>query len=152
LITREANLNDLNALSNLALRSKAYWDYNSSFIESCREDLTITPERLDKGNIQVALGSSGETLGFYSFLDEDEPAMDFLFIEPELIGKGIGKKLWLDALRYAEAKGWSSFSICADPFASENFYLKVGCEQIGEIESSVSKGRMLPLLRYRLRE
>jgi hypothetical protein len=36
----------------------------------------------------------------------------------------------------------------ADPFAAAKFYFKVGCVKVGETESTVLKGRLLPRLRY----
>ena len=74
--------------------------------------------------------------------------MTHLFVDPTFIGKGLGKKLWLNALDFAQAKGWSSFQILADPFAADNFYLPMGCEKIREVESSVRPDRKLLLLRF----
>ena len=41
---REALLSEANELSELALQSKATWDYSEEFIFACKEDLTITEE------------------------------------------------------------------------------------------------------------
>ena len=40
-------------------------------------------------------------------------------------------------------------SIQSDPYA-EGFYLAMGAVRVGELESTVTPGRMLPLLRFDL--
>jgi hypothetical protein len=52
----------------------------------------------------------------------------------------------LDAARQL---GWTDFTIAADPHA-EQFYLTMGAERIGDIESEAKPGRRLPLLRMKL--
>lgn len=139
---------DARSLSDLALRAKAYWPYDAQFIKDCADDLRVSPERAAGGLIFVA-EDSGKVIGFYGFGNDDsEPEMTHLFLEPEKIGRGFGKKLWNEAIAFAISHGWKSFKIVADPYAAENFYLPMGCKQIGEIESSVRPGRNLPLLRF----
>lgn len=41
---REVLLSEANELSELALHSKATWNYSEEFILACKEDLTITEE------------------------------------------------------------------------------------------------------------
>jgi N-acetylglutamate synthase-like GNAT family acetyltransferase len=36
----------------------------------------------------------------------------------------------------------------ADPYAAEKFYYKMGCYKIGDVESTVIKGRLIPQLRF----
>jgi GNAT superfamily N-acetyltransferase len=140
---------DAQALSALALRSKAFWPYDEKFIQACAEDLTISETRAAGGFIVVA-ETENQILGFYGF-DQDlrDAEMTHLFVEPSLIGKGLGFQLWSHAVQFAKDKGLEPFKLIADPYAAEKFYLKVGCEQVGEVESSVVPGRKLPLLVFR---
>lgn len=146
---RPAITTDASKLSDIAFRSKAYWPYDPSFIEQCREDLTISPERAGSGRIFVA-ESEEAIVGFYSFSIEStsSPEMNNLFVSPDFIGKGIGFQLWEHAINFARSNGWDHFVMDADPYAAEKFYYKVGCRKIGEIESTVLKGRFIPKLRF----
>ena len=42
------------ALTELCLRSKAVWGYDEHFMEACRAELTVTPERMNSPYFQVA--------------------------------------------------------------------------------------------------
>ncbi len=89
---REALLSEANELSELALQSKATWDYSEEFILACKEDLTITEEYI-KNNFVYVLENDNAKIGFFSFLRNDK-ALDFLYIHPDYKGKGYGKILW----------------------------------------------------------
>jgi GNAT superfamily N-acetyltransferase len=152
LTIRPGQASDSLALSEIALRAKAYWPYDEQFIQDCADDLRISPERASSGLIFVA-EEDGTIVGFYGFgSDDSNPEMTHLFVSPEKIGKGFGKKLWNEAIAFAKSRRWDSFEILADPYATEKFYQPMGCRKIGEIESSVRPGRKLPLLRFDCRE
>lgn len=91
---RPAHLYELPALSDLCLRSKAYWKYDRAFIEACREELTITPENLNDDYIMVA-DDDGKHAGVIHLVLEGTTAeLEKLFIDPNWIGKGVGRKLF----------------------------------------------------------
>ena len=50
---REALLSEANELSELALQSKATWNYSEEFIIACKEDLTITEEYINNNFVYV---------------------------------------------------------------------------------------------------
>ncbi|CAG9621256.1 GNAT family N-acetyltransferase [Sutcliffiella rhizosphaerae] len=149
IILTKANTLETEALSDLALRSKAYWAYDKTFIEACREDLTITKHYIEN-NPTYVLKNKNEMLGFFSF-DRKRGKLDFLYLDPSVIGMGIGKKLWVHVVTTAEGLNMTSFEIDSDPHA-EAFYIKMGAKRIGEIESTVFKGRKLPLLKYEVKK
>lgn len=149
---RPALSNDASQLSEVAFRSKAYWPYDDSFLEMCKDDLTISPERAASGFVLVA-ELEGRIVGFYSFdSSTNPPEMNNLFVSPDLIGRGVGFQLWNHAIEFARSKGWNHFVMDADPYAAEKFYYKVGCYKIGEVESTVLKGRFIPKLRFDIPE
>src|SRR3546814_11592237 len=41
---RLAKSSECGSLSALALRSKAYWGYDSAFLQACRDELTVSPK------------------------------------------------------------------------------------------------------------
>ncbi|MED0902060.1 GNAT family N-acetyltransferase [Bacillus cereus] len=142
---RKALLSEANELSELALHSKATWNYSEEFILACKEDLTITEEYI-KNNFVYVLENDNTKIGFFSFLRNDN-ALDFLYMHPSYKGKGYGKILWEFVIEQAEGLGIKSFTIDSDPNA-KGFYLKMGAKLIGETPSTVFKDRLLPLLKY----
>jgi GNAT superfamily N-acetyltransferase len=145
---RPGKSSDASDLSELSVRAKAFWPYDAEFIRDCTEELKVSASRAGDGFIYVG-EADGKVIGFYGFATHlDSPEMTHLFVEPKFIGKGFGHKLWIHALSFAKAKGWSSFEIVADPYAAEKFYIPVGCKKIGEIKSSVRPGRKMPLLKF----
>ena len=73
MIIRSAQPDELDQLSELALRSKAVHGYSAEFLEACREELTITPARLATETILVAERSARQ-LGFVAVAVLDESA------------------------------------------------------------------------------
>jgi len=143
---REALLNEANELSELALNSKATWDYSEEFILACKEDLTIT-EAYIVNNYVYVLENQGVKIGFFSFLRKEEDALDFLYLHPNYKGKGYGKLLWQSVVERAANLGIKRFTIDSDPNA-KGYYMKMGAKLIGETPSTVFKNRILPLLQY----
>ncbi len=147
---RPAHSDEAKYLTELTMRSKAYWGYDADFLAACRLGLTITAEYITNHPAFVA-EISGIAVGFAS-LYECSPAeveLDFLFIAPEAIGKGVGKRLWQHAVVTAREHGYRLMSIVADPNA-ESFYQKMGATTVGAMPSEAKAGRTLPLMRFSL--
>lgn len=142
---RPAREEEVGLLSDLALRSKGYWGYDAEFLEACREELTITAERLGTESIWVAETAEG-VAGFTSVLGGGEEAelMDF-FVDPAHIGTGVGRALWDRTIEVSRKLGARRLRIEADPNA-EGWYQARGARRVGEAASGSIPGRMLPLL------
>jgi len=148
---RRARPAEAGALSALALRSKAHWGYDADFLAACRDDLTLSADDIATSTVYVVDGADA-SLGFYRLvLQSDGVAeLDALFVEPAAMGQGIGRKLWRHVVATAAKLGCSEIVLQSDPRA-EGFYLAMGAQRGGESESTVLPGRMLPLMRFRLR-
>ena len=72
-----------------------------------------------------------------------------MFVEPEAIGTGAGRALFVEIAGMARALGGKMLSIQADPNA-EAFYVRLGARRTGEAPSDSVPGRMLPMLEYAL--
>lgn len=146
---RPARAEEAGALSRLALRSKAHWGYDVTFLEACRPALTFAPHELAARRAMVA-EELGQVVGFYT-LEGMPPVADLgnLWVDPTHMRRGVGRRLWEHAVASARAVGFTSMLIDADPYA-ESFYLAMGAERIGTVSSTVVPGRRLPQLRYRL--
>jgi GNAT superfamily N-acetyltransferase len=147
--TRRARPEEAGLLSVLARRSKAHWGYDPQFLEACRAELTLSPDFIAGGEVWV-LEADSRILGFYSLAKwHSQLELAHFFVDPERLGEGTGRSLWLDAVQRSASLGHQRLLIQSDPHA-EGFYLKLGAERIGEVPSQVQQGRMLPLLLYQL--
>ena len=142
---RAPHLNELEALSQLCLRSKAVWGYDEAFLEACREELSITSDDLRNTFVQVAEDSSG-ILGLAQMsIDGDDADLNKLFIDPLKLRSGVGRRLFDWAAQAARSKGAVRMIIEADPGAVE-FYRRMGARDAGTAPSAAIPGRFLPRL------
>lgn len=144
---RAARPDETGVLTGLAIRSKAYWGYPSSFMEACRDELTVTARSLKSIDLHyyVAEGKSG-LLGYYAIekVNEREFELEALFVEPDFIGKGVGRALIEHAKGLVRKLGGNKLTIQGDPNA-EKFYRAAGGELTGTRDSASIPGRSLPL-------
>ena len=141
---RAARCSDASVLSSLALRSKAYWNYDAAFMRSVAPLLDFSEVAIELAEIYL-LEDDEATLGFYRLsMYGFDPFLDDLWVDPPHIGRGVGKRLWMHALEGARRLNWGHFMIESDPNA-EGFYRHMGARRVGERQSPT--GRMLPLLR-----
>lgn len=146
---------EVEVLSALAIRSKAYWGYDKAFMEACRPELTLTPAYL-RENPTFVLEAEGRARGFYSFEPEDSGApgrteLGLFFVDPDYIGRGLGRLMMEDALRRAAGLGITCLVVQSDPHA-EAFYGAMGFVRCGQRPSESVSGRNLPLLERVLAE
>lgn len=170
-----ATVDDSALMSQIAMTSKAYWGYNSKFMQAVTPELEVSATRLRdrRFDYQLLLNQSGEICGFYALLlspdksalstyqvNQADVLLDFitskqckiaelegLFVSPLHMSKGYGQALFLDACNRCKERGFEQLLIQSDPNAL-NFYLKQGCLHIGCKESGSIAGRQLPLLSY----
>ena len=143
---RPARPGEAAALTALILRSKAYWGYDDAFMAACEEELTVTEERLTGGMFIVAVDRSETPLGAAEISFEGAIAwLEKLFVDPEAMGRGVGRALFEWAVETADEGGATALIIAADPDA-EAFYRTLGAERDGDIASDSIPGRRLPRL------
>jgi GNAT superfamily N-acetyltransferase len=145
---RRAKPFDAGELTTLALLSKAYWGYPKEWLDLWRDELEISPKIIEQ-SIAFVVIYHGKIVGFWcrSFIESRYRTPGYLFIHPEHMRKGIARRLWLVVKKEAIAKGIKAFTIEADPHAVP-FYLEIGGQKIGEIESQVIPGRKIPLIKF----
>lgn len=150
---REAVPKEAALLSALALRSKAHWGYSPEFIRACETELTFRPSDLEGSNCEFFVAvNENKIAGFYCIrsLSSDKFELDALFVEPELIGSGIGRSLIQHAIQIVNQHNGRILLIQGDPHA-ENFYTAAGGKLIGTRESGSVPGRFLPLFEIDVR-
>ena len=137
------------ALTELRLRSKAVWGYDQHFMEACRDELTITPKKVNSSYFQIA-ESDGRLVGVAQIALKGRIAeLSSLFVEPTWLRCGAGRQLFDWAKRTARDAGAAHLVIGADPHAA-GFYRRMGAIDAGSVPSGSIPCRMLPLLRLSL--
>ena len=149
LTSRRAVPADLDALTDLVIRSKASNGYSGAFMQVFRPELVISPGSLDTGEVWV-MESGPDLAGVMHLVVADEVAeVEVMFVEPAFKRKGVGRRMWLLAEERTRALGGRSIELDADPFAVA-FYEAMGCSLIGQTPSGTIPGRMLPRMAKRL--
>ena len=144
LCIRPARAGEAGELSALAMRSKAYWGYDDTFLRAVRPMLTFTEADLAAAAVFV-LQEAGGAAGMYRLTGRPpEGELEALWLDPHLIGRGVGRRLFQHALRTACGLGFAALTIESDPHA-EGFYRAMGARRIGE--RAAPSGRTLPVLR-----
>lgn len=147
-----ASSNDINQINDIIRLAKIHLNYDATFIEKYMQLFQITETDIEEKIFQLAY-SNESLIGFYSFsfhLNGDlELELDKFFIHPNLIGKGIGRKLWQSCCDTAKSLGKNEFVIWSD-LNTVSFYTKMGCEIIGVRQSPIRPDIYPPLLKYSL--
>jgi GNAT superfamily N-acetyltransferase len=145
LSARPARLDEGPGLTELSLRAKAHWGYDAGFLDTARPSLTIGAETIRSARIYV-VERDGETIGFYGLAGEPPRGwLDWMFLEPDAIGRGYGRWMWSDAMERARAAGFEELRIESDRYAAP-FYEAMGATRVGSTPSPVD-GAPLPLFR-----
>jgi GNAT superfamily N-acetyltransferase len=143
---RPAAENEASVLTNIALDAKRHWGYPEHWIKHWESDLTISADFIRDNHVYVA-EDEGEIRGFYALCVAGNKAeLEHMWVMPAVIGTGVGKELFLDAMERAAKLDVSSVEISSDPNAA-GFYKRMGAMQIGETDSVVDgQTRKLPRL------
>jgi ribosomal protein S18 acetylase RimI-like enzyme len=142
---RQAKSEEAAVLTDIAVRSEAYWGYDPEFMESFRRAYKVTESFINENPVYV-IEEQGSISGFYGVVsDKGETELEYFYVSPDYIGKGLGKLLWTHLVGYCRENGIARISLVTSPQAV-GFYTKLGAEQVGEVESLVRKGRMVPML------
>ena len=146
---RDARRDELPALSELCLRSKAVWGYDDAFMIACRIELTLRPDELQSTHIRVAERDSTVVgLAQVKVTGTDADLLK-LFVEPAQLGSGVGRLLFEWATAKARGLGAVRMIIEADPDAAA-FYEHMGARHAGFAPSQSIAGRMLPRMQMKL--
>lgn len=126
-LIRRATPDEALLLNELTGRSVLYWGYEPEFLAWEPEALRVTPSFIEDAPVYV-LEEDGRVVGYYGLLSKPpDMYLDKLFVEPDRIGTGCGKRLWLHAVATARDMGVSTLMLDADPNAAP-FYRAMGAE------------------------
>lgn len=143
---QQATPNQAETLTQIAFAAKRYWGYPEHWIQIWSPILTITPEIIEKHDTYVAYVNE-KPVGFYVLsLNGTKAILEHLWVLPEHIGKGVGRKLFEHALSRCKEIGTRILEIESDPNA-RGFYERMGTKKVGEVIGEVDgQPRILPLM------
>jgi GNAT superfamily N-acetyltransferase len=150
---RRARADEAAALTAIAHAAKRHWGYPEVWIARWRDALTLTPAFIIDHPVFVAAeADGGRSRGFYALAVQGSDAvLEHLWVEPEWMGRGVGRDLLLHAIETARAEGAARLEIDSDPHAEE-FYRRMGARRIGQVRADVDEvQRVLPRLEIALR-
>jgi ribosomal protein S18 acetylase RimI-like enzyme len=150
MIIRRALPDEAGILSRVAFAAKRHWGYPERWMKLWKPQLTFPPAYFEE-NESWAAEVDHTPIAFYTLLEKDGSAwLENLWVSPEFIGKGVGKRLFWDALERCRQRGYKSLRLEADPNAM-GFYEKMGMKKLGERVSEVEgRPRILPVMEIQL--
>ena len=148
LTIRPARADEAEALTSLAIRSKAHWGYSPEQMAVFQGELTLTPAMVIERRTRV-LEDGSMIVAMYTLRgDGDEVELEHLFVDPARLGRGHGRRLFHHVCDTARASGARVLIVKSDPNAA-GFYRAMGAVATGEIPSSIP-GRTIPTFRLTL--
>ena len=145
-VIRRAIPDEASDLNELTGRSVLSWGYDPEFLNWGSDAIRVTREFIASSPVYV-LEEAGCIVGYYGLLGEPpEMTLDKLFVEPDHIGTGCGKRLWRHAVATARELGARVLTLASDPNAAP-FYRAMGAEWMGE-EPTSRPGWALQMFRF----
>jgi GNAT superfamily N-acetyltransferase len=118
-------------------------------MEAAQPQLVITEASIAHDRVEV-LVLDGQIGGFFRLCRCDNGPhklwLEDLFLDPSLIGQGWGRVIWNRVIETAASLGCRVLEWETDPHA-EPFYQRMGAVRVGQRESTLFLGRMLPVMR-----
>jgi GNAT superfamily N-acetyltransferase len=144
-----ADISDAKTITEIALQSKAIWCYSDEQLISWTDDLTVS-EKMISEMFVFKFTFENTIVGFYILNQPiaNSIELEFLFVLPNFIGKGIGKQLMQHSFIKAIELNCNLIHLLADPNAVP-FYESKGFVQTDEKESAIF-GRFLPVMQKSL--
>jgi ribosomal protein S18 acetylase RimI-like enzyme len=132
-LIRNARAEEAYALESLQRRASDVWAENRAPLAAHPDAIAAPHQAIAEGRVRVAVDASGRRLGFSVVLSVEDGRceLDDLFVEPEVMGMGVGRVLVDDFAMRAAAGGASYVDVVANPNA-QGFYSRLGFEITGE--------------------
>ena len=147
---RLASPSEAPVLSNIAFSAKRSNGYSDSFMDACRDELTVTAKDMTKGEYWVA--GTDVIQGFVCLMEgseQDVGEIHSFFIDPTWQRGGIGKLLWQKIMERTKSRGIHSIFLDSDPTAVP-FYERLGFRVIGDVPSGSIVGRTIPRMELQI--
>jgi predicted N-acetyltransferase YhbS len=132
---RPAQVSERGALEQLQRRSSVHEPMYRAQLAAHPDAIELPAEQLTAGLVRVA-EQNGVVVGFAVLLERSADAceLDGLFVEPERMRAGVGRRLVEDARRIARERGARRIDVVANP-QGVAFYEAVGFKPAGEVQT-----------------
>ena len=132
---RPARVAERDALERLQRRSSVREPMYRAQLAAHPDAIELPVEQITAGLVRVA-EQNGAVVGFAVLLERSQDAceLDGLFVEPDRMRAGLGRRLVEDAARIAGERGATRIDVVANPQAVA-FYEAVGFIQTGEAQT-----------------
>ena len=137
-------------LTEIAHASKRHWGYPERYIQLWRDGLTVPREMIREHQVRAEI-VDGAIVGFYVLMEFGARAeLEHMWVVPDWIGRGVGRRLLLDAIDLARRGGATVLDITSDPNA-EGFYVSMGARRVDRVFSPIDgQERYLPRMELTL--
>jgi ribosomal protein S18 acetylase RimI-like enzyme len=140
LAIRDATLADLPALQDVYRRSSLSNDGDRANLLAYPETLLLSDLAIREGRMRAALSPRADIIGFMTLaLVGRALEVDDLFVDPDVMRRGVGRRLVEDAVDIAVNRGVARLEVTANPHALA-FYLRVGFVIDHEVETRFGTG------------
>jgi GNAT superfamily N-acetyltransferase len=135
MVIRAAVAPERDALEDLQRRSSAHHPMYRAQLEAHPDAIELPIEQIEAGHVRVA-EHDGEVIGFMVLLERVQAGceLDGLFVDPDRMRGGVGRRLVEDAVRMARERGATRIDVIANPQAVA-FYEAVGFRSAGEAQT-----------------
>jgi N-acetylglutamate synthase-like GNAT family acetyltransferase len=132
---RRARVSEREALEDLQRRSSVEGPMYRAQLEAHPDAIELPAEQIAAGLVRVA-ERNGVVVGFSVLFEPSDGAceLDGLFVEPDQMRTGVGRRLIEDATSIARERGATRIDVVANPQALA-FYAAVGFEPAGEAQT-----------------
>ena len=142
---RGARVSEREALEELQRRSSMHQPMYRAQLSAHPDAIELSAAQILAGTVRVA-EQDGMVAGFAVLLERtgDACELDGLFVEPDRMRSGVGRRLVEDATRSAREQGATRIDVVANPQAMA-FYDAVGFRPAGEAQTRFGPARRLSL-------
>lgn len=148
---RRALASQAGELRDLIVRSMGHWDHPPGYLVEAGQLMSLSAEDLRRDEAWVTL-VDGAVAGFYRLSRADDRCeIEEFHLEPPMIGRGIGRRMFQHAAERARATGarWLVWSTDGNALG---FYLRMGGEVTGTEPSGIAGDEPLTCMRLELRK
>lgn len=144
-IIREARPDEQAILEDLQRRASLANPSDRELLLSRPHLIELPVELILAGRVLVA-AHARTTAGFAVVLPctKRRAELDGLFVEPDLWGRGVGRRLVDECVRKVRAEGGTHLDVVANPHALA-FYLACGFADLGDVQLEFGSGRRMSL-------
>jgi len=138
--TRVATPADLEGIEAVLRKAAAFWEEDRPFLEAHPDAIVVPVDLVPRGQVRVAV-VSGSVVGFSSYVVSSASTWEVedLFVHPERMGAGVGRRLVEEMVEAATGAGCLRLEVTANPGAA-GFYEKVGFVRDGLVPTRFRPG------------